>query len=119
MRNFTVRVNLTKEPSRDDIIYFKRTDNPDVIVVTYQPGESRATSYTFYATMTKADEYMWNLLRSLELDTDPFHKIQITPKTGPAIIYEISDLAESRVRNLIHSTVIYALEANVENEYTN
>lgn len=119
MRRFSARINLTKEPERDDIVYFKRTDNPDLIVVTYHPGESRSTSYTFYATLSKVEDYIWNLLRSLDLDTDPFQKIQVTPKTGPAIIYEISDLSDSRTRNLIHSTIMYALETNVENESSN
>ena len=118
MRGFTVRINLTKEPERDDIIYFNRTNNPDVIAITNAPGESRST-FTFYSSMAKTDEYVWDLLRSLSLDTDPFLKIQITPKTGPAIIYEISDLADRSTRSLIHNTVMYALQASRENESSN
>lgn len=118
MRNFTVRINLTKEPERDDIIYFKRTDNPDVIMVTYAPGQSRS-SYTFYSTVDKTDEYVWDMLRSLELDTDPFYKIQVTPNSAPAIIYEIADLSQRAVRSLIHTSIMRALQTEVENESSN
>ena len=82
---------------RDDKIDFCRgSDAEETLEVTYSPGDSRTKStYTFYLARQGVQRYNYNILYSLRMDQDPWDKIQVSPATGPSIMYHVCDLRET------------------------
>jgi len=81
---------------RDDKIEFARgSDAEETLTVTYTPGELRKTTYTFYLARQGVQRYIYNILYSLRMDQDPWDKIQVSPATGPSIMYHVCDLREA------------------------
>ena len=97
--------------NKDDVILFERTTNEsDTIRVKYTPGDVKV-SYNFTLNRDSTRKYVLNLLSSLVKDQDPWHKIQIAPATGPAIMYHMSDIEDSidiimeTVDSLVYNTI--------------
>lgn len=98
---------------RDDKFQFERgEDSEEMITVTYTPGELRNKKYTFYLARQGVQRYIYNILYSLRMDQDPWEKIQVSPATGPSIIYHVSDL--NRTETAILDIVDQILYINIE-----
>ena len=96
---------------KDDIVLFERTTNEsDTIRVKYTPGDIKVT-YNFTLNRDGTCKYISNLLTALVKDADPWHKIQIAPAIGPAILYYVVDLQDSMetimetVDSLVYNTI--------------
>ena len=96
---------------KDDIVLFERTTNEsDTIRVKYTPGDIKVT-YNFTLNRDGTCKYISNLLSALVKDADPWHKIQIAPAIGPAILYYVVDLQDSMetimetVDSLVYNTI--------------
>lgn len=100
---------IAHDNRKDDRITFSRsTNSSNPFSVVYQAGDI-PTKYNFTLTRGGVRTYLGNLFRALQLDQDPWEKVQITPATGPAIIYHVNDLeaAEDVVMGTI-DTLLYA-----------
>jgi hypothetical protein len=89
----------------DDRIDFIRGEHAsETMRVRYTPGDSdRGSVYVFILSRGGVRRYLGNIFQSLQLDMDPWEKVQISPVTGPSIIYHVSDLAEAE--ELIMDTI--------------
>jgi hypothetical protein len=78
----------------DDRIDFIRGEHAtETMRVRYTPGDSHYGSvYVFTLSRSGVRRYLGNLFQSLQLDMDPWEKVQISPVSGPSIIYHVSDL---------------------------
>jgi hypothetical protein len=77
----------------DDKIEFERGSDPEEMLnVRYIAGELRKTKHAFTLSRQGVHRYITNILYSLRMDQDPWDKIQVSPATGPSIIYHVSDL---------------------------
>lgn len=80
-----------REDDRIDFIRGERAT--ETMRVRYAPGDSRSrTAYTFILTRAGVRRYLGNMFQSLQMDLDPWEKVQISPVTGPSIIFHVSDL---------------------------
>jgi len=105
-------VSFDKE-EKDDVLEISRAPGPhDLLELEYIPG--KGSHHRFWLNRRDTESYVYDFLESLSHDTDPWDKIQITPVTGPAVMYFVSDLGENNVRNCIMHTVHTLLLADVE-----
>lgn len=98
---------------RDDKIEFHRgEDAEEMLEVTYTPGELRKTSYTFSLARQGVQRYLYNILYSLRRDQDPWDKIQVSPATGPSIMYHVCDLdeVEQSILDIIDQVLYISVE---------
>ena len=98
---------IAKDNRADDRIDFIRGEHAtETMRVKYSPGESASgTTYTFVLAREGVRRYLGNLFQSMQLDQDPWEKVQISPVTGPSIIYHVGDLetAEEVIMDTIDS----------------
>jgi len=98
---------IAKDDRADDRIDFDRSERAtETMRVKYSPGESsRGTTYTFILAREGVRRYLGNMFQSLQLDQDPWEKVQISPVNGPSIIFHVGDLgqAEEGIRDTIDS----------------
>ena len=98
---------------RDDEIQVTRTlEVNEILSVKFTPGDSATGSvYRFKMTRSQLKRYLGNLFYSVVRDNDPFEKVQISPVTGPAIMYHVSDLQECQdaimetIEDLLYTSV--------------
>jgi hypothetical protein len=97
--------------AKDDTIVFERTaTESDTIRVKYTPGDVKV-SYNFTLNRDATCKYVSNLLTALTKDADPWHKLQIAPAIGPAIMYYVVDVEDAMetimetVDNLVYNTI--------------
>jgi hypothetical protein len=117
MNLLTVWLISNDESREDDKIEFDRsTSAHSNIDVTYTPATTSTSVHTYSFTVTRegARRYLGNLFQSLQMDLDPWDKVQITPATGPAIMYHVSDLDSAE--DVIMSTVDELLYTDVYRE---
>ncbi len=96
----------------DDVISFGRWSVPDMFEVSYTPSDLKNTTYRFYLGLDECEDYLYRTLKLLSLDTDPFSHVQVTTRTTPSVVFEITDLDDAGLRHLIEDTVLGALRAN-------
>lgn len=100
--------------NEDDKIEFIRGERAEeTLRVEYSPGESR-TKYVFILSRSGVRRYLGNLFQSLQLDQDPWEKVQISPVTGPSIMYHVSDLNDAE--DIIMETIDGLLYTDVARE---
>lgn len=100
-----------REDDRIDFIRGERAT--ETMRVRYAPGDSKSkTAYTFILTRSGVRRYLGNMFQSLQMDLDPWEKVQISPVTGPSIIFHISDLENAEkiimdtIDSLLHMDVV-------------
>ena len=98
---------IAKDDRADDKMEFFRSERAsETMRVKYSPGDSQSGStYTFILSREGVRRYLGNIFRSLQLDMDPWEKVQISPVTGPSIMFHIGDLddAEEMIMDTIDS----------------
>jgi hypothetical protein len=107
MKLLTIRLFIDGEPEENDerISFYRNSQFPaGTTEILYEPGDTN-TTYRFWVTPEGFDRYINDLLESLTHDTKPFDSIQVAPATGPAIIYDVSELTETNVRKCVLNTV--------------
>jgi hypothetical protein len=107
MKLLTIRLFVDGESEENDerITFFRNSQFPaGTTEVLYEPGDSN-TTYRFWLTPEGYERYFSDLLESLTHDTKPFDSIQVAPATGPAIIYDVAELAEANVRRCLLNTI--------------
>jgi len=82
---------------QDDRIDFVRGEHAtETMRVRYIPGDSEYRSvYNFTLSRSGVRRYLGNLFQSLQMDQDPWEKVQISPVNGPSIMYHVSDLNDA------------------------
>jgi hypothetical protein len=70
--------------------------------------------YVFILSRGGVRRYLGNIFQSLQLDMDPWEKVQISPVTGPSIIYHVGDLEDAE--ELIMDTIDGLLYMDVVRE---
>ena len=107
---------IAKDDRSDDRINFERGERAtETIHVKYSPGESaRGTTYTFILAREGVRRYLGNLFQSLQMDQDPWEKVQISPVTGPSIIFHVGDLEDAE--DVIMETIDSLLYTDVTRE---
>jgi hypothetical protein len=114
---------LRTEGGRDDEIEIRRTlEVNEILHVKFTPGDSSTGSiYRFKMTRSQLKRYLGNMFYSVVRDNDPFEKVQISPITGPAIMYHVNDLQECQdaimetIEDLLYTSVTRST-ASEENE---
>jgi hypothetical protein len=107
-----VSLFITKEGENDEIVQFKEWSVPNMYEVTYTPSDLANTKYRFHLDREGCEEYIYNLLKMLSLDAKPFHEIQVSTRTMPSVVFEIPDLSNTHIRELIEDSVLSALDAS-------
>jgi hypothetical protein len=100
----------------DDKFEFIRGERAaETMRVRYTPGDSQHGSvYNFILTREGVRRYLGNIFQSLQLDQDPWEKVQISPVSGPSIVYHVGDLADAE--ELIMDTIDSLLYLDVSRE---
>lgn len=111
-----IRILLTRKdggPSMDDKILIETYgDEPGLFKVTYStPDVTR--SKAFVATESRVIDYLEDIVYSMYRDTDPFSLIQLSTCIHPCVMYEIADLYEKDVRDLLLNMSADALRLHV------
>lgn len=84
----------------DKIIVRTHERSHDVFEVTYSSPELRLDRQ-FSASLSSVIHYIEDSLTSMRHDIDPFENIQVTTSIHPSVLYHVSDMDESSVRDLI------------------
>jgi hypothetical protein len=95
-------IHLEKRGRKDDVILM--TPRGDYVEFNYRDGD-KPGSYTFELHKTEATEYISDLLTSLAHDADPFEYIQVTTPTGPAVLYNVWELADEDMSETIQNQI--------------
>lgn len=101
--------------SDDRIDIIRGSHVAETMRVRYTPGESRSgTTYTFVLTRSGVRRYIGNLFQALQMDLDPWEKVQISPVIGPSILFHVGDLGSAE--DVIMDTVDSLLYTDVTPE---
>lgn len=111
LRSRIANLFIQKSGCPDDEISILTSTVPGMYKVTYKPNDAKST-YSFFMNEERVMDYVANVLRTLSVDVEPFHNIQIQTMTAPSIMYNIADLDNREIRNDIIEAVRYALEAH-------
>jgi len=99
--------------TKDDIISIsKRADNCVAFTIKYRPGDGSQTRI-FYLGETDTMTYLSSIFKSLDYDTDPFDKVQVTTAIHPSIIYDVPVLADDDIRYRVEDMILTAMRAQV------
>lgn len=116
---YRIRFLLTRMDggsSNDDKILVETVeDETDIFRVIYSTPEY-SRKKTFLATKARVLDYLEDIVYSLWRDTDPFSHIQVTTSIHPCVMYQVPDLYEKDVRDLILNMCKDALRVNVRNQ---
>lgn len=102
----TIMINVTlvlqKKGRGDDVITM--SNSQDMTFITYRDGD-RKGRYEFNLDQHDAYTYVSEFLLGLSHDMDPFDYIQVIPCIGPSILYNIWELENETIRDLILSQI--------------
>ena len=105
-----------RERRDDKIDVFRGESATDQLRVTFTPGDSASHSiYRFKFSREEARRYLANVFGALRFDQDPAEKIQISPVTGPPVMYHVSDLEDAE--EPIMATVDQVLYTDITRDY--
>ena len=108
---------ILKGGNKDEIIkFYPNTYCPDSYTVEFIPSDLTKSKYSFDLNYGNLKNYIQNLLDLLRYDTEPFDEIQLTTKMIPSIMFNISDLDRTHIRNLIEYNIITALNTDIQVE---
>jgi len=110
----TVTLLLTKRNQRDNKISIKRdSDYHGMFEVRYQPHEVDVNAHKFYLSESEVYYYIVDVLRSLDVDNDPFESLQVMTPTHPSIMYTVADIGDCCVRTNILDIIRMSLRTRV------
>lgn len=99
--------------SKDDVISIhRRADICTAFTIKYRPGDGAQTR-VFNMSETDTMTYVSSIFKSLDYDTDPFDKVQITTAIHPSIIYDVPALADSDIRYRVEDMILNTLQARI------
>jgi hypothetical protein len=100
--------------SPDDTIRICETeDSRDLFIVTYRTPDY-VNRKRFIATEHRVLDYVEDIVRSLQHDTDPFEFFQVSTVIHPSIMYHVSDLDSPVTRELVINMIRTAMRTDVE-----
>jgi len=102
---------------RDDKIdVFRGESATDQLKIAFAPGDSASRSiYRFKFSRDEARRYLGNVFGALRFDQDPAEKFQISPVTGPPVMYHVSDLEDAE--EAVMATIDQVLYTDISREY--
>jgi len=102
---------------RDDKIDVYRGESAtDQLRITFTPGDSLSRSiYRFKFSRDEARRYLGNVFGALRFDQDPAEKVQISPVTGPPVMYHVSDLEDAE--EAVMATIDQVLYTDISRDY--
>jgi hypothetical protein len=100
--------------SNDDVIRIYENDRySELYQIVYSTPEWKK-EVRFHMGRHLITNYIGDLLKSFNHDTDPFDYIQISTSIHPSVMYHISDLGNPEVRHLIEDMVYTAIRTPIE-----
>jgi len=97
----------------DKFEFIRGSHASETMRVRYTPGDSEHGSvYNFILTRSGVRRYLGNIFQSLQMD--PWEKVQISPVSGPSIVYHVSDLGDAE--ELIMDTIDGLLYLDITRE---
>lgn len=100
--------------SGDDIIKISECSaSHHLFGVTYRAPDY-ANRKRFVLSESRVIDYVEDILRSLQHDSDPFEFVQISTPIHPSILYHVSDMDNSATRDLVITMIRMAMRADVE-----
>lgn len=107
---------IGKGSAHDDRIYIYETDDSrDLFRVVYRTPDY-SNKKTFTTTEHRVLDYIEDIFAGLRRDADPFEYIQVDSVIHPSILFHVSDLDDTDVRELILGMIRSAMRMDVENE---
>lgn len=97
----------------DDVIRMYEDDHELIRIVYSSPEFGAKKGRKMYVTMTKAIDYIGDLMKSLRYDTQPFEYFQVSTAVHPSVLYHVSDLDDCEVRHLIQDMTEMALRQSL------
>lgn len=102
-----------KGPAHDDKVYVSSFEgSKDIFEVKYFTPDLR-DGRMFLASFSGVLQYIEDTLTTMRHDIDPFENIQVSTSVHPSILYHVSDMDESTVRDLILDTARDAMRFDV------
>jgi hypothetical protein len=114
MHRFDLILCNAASTKKDDVIRVYDTDTRDLYMVVMKPADFQGTYYKGYLTHERLLGHISNILESLQYDMDPWEHVQLSPALTPSIMYHISDMNDSNVRDLILDMVRDVLRFDCE-----
>lgn len=108
-----VTIFLTTQNEGDDIIRISHDDAyRSVNAIEYRANDV-SSSYKFYLSETATMDYLSDIFKSLDRDTDPFINVQVSTVMHPSIMYDVNDLADNDVRWQLEDMILMALRTKI------
>jgi hypothetical protein len=104
---------IQRSSGGDDIIRMFEEEHEMVRIVYTSPEFHKKKGREMFVTMSKAVDYIGDLMKSLRYDTQPFEYFQVTTAIHPSVVYHVSDLDNFEVRHLIQDMTEMALRQSV------
>jgi hypothetical protein len=105
-------INVIKNGETDDII--RIAPYGDIFKVEYSPGDLKKSKYKLFLSLDQVKQYTEDLFHLLESEhIDPFEQIQVTTRAYPAVLYEIHELSDAKIRGLLYNIIDFSLENEI------
>ena len=105
-------INVIKNGDVDDII--KITPYQEIFKLDYSPGDLKKNKYSLFLSLDQVKQYTENLFHLLESEhIDPFEQIQVTTRAYPAVLYEVHELSDAKIRGLLYNIIDFSLENEI------
>lgn len=109
---FIQRKNGSTRKDDDIIKFYDDSDYHEMVRITYSTPDLTKDN-TFYLPISRAINYLDDVLKTFRYDADPFEHVQVSTQIHPSILYHVSDLDCADVRHLIEDTVETAIRRPV------
>jgi hypothetical protein len=97
----------------DDLIrFYEDSDYQEMVRIKYTSPEVTKDA-TFYLPVSRAINYLDDVLKTFRHDADPFEYVQVSTQIHPSVLYHVSDLDNTEIRHLIEDTVEAAIRRPV------
>jgi len=109
-------IHVIKNGEIDDIIKIQPYQNTNEIKykIEYLPGDVKKIKYNLFLTLDQVKQYTENLFHLLESEyIDPFDQIQVTTRAYPAVLYDVRDLHDTKIRGLLYNIIDFTLENEI------
>lgn len=109
-------IHVIKNGEPDDIIKIHPYEDihETKFKIDYSPGDAKKVKYNLFLTLDQVKQYTENLFHLLESEClDPFDQIQVTTRAYPAVLYDVRDLADARIRGLLYNVIDFSLENEI------
>lgn len=113
-----IRILLTRKEGggieNDDKVLVESYEH-GLFQVTYSTPEVRRNK-SFVATESRVMDYLEDVVYSVSRDTDPFSHIQLSTCIHPSVMYEIADLYDKDICDILLNMSADALRLHVTSE---